>query len=161
MRIRIGKAFWIPLVATCCAGWVLLFGVRATHRPFRVPTGSMQPNLLPGDCLYARNLGSRLAVTRGSVVVYLATDGTHYMHRCAAVAGDTVEVRDGIVLINGNVYESALDDADADHSCVPSSPDGGDCPEPHTLLVPGARGLGPQQTAFGPVVVPATTPPAV
>ncbi len=55
-----------------------------------------------------------------------------YIKRCVAVAGDTVAVRDGIVLVNGEIYESNFGDLDGDHSCVPNWTDPEACPAPRT-----------------------------
>ena len=95
------------------------------------------------------------AAQQGDVIVYRRPGdraGTH-VHRCVAVAGDTVAVHEGVMRVNGRIYESALDDPRADHGCVEGG--GANCPEPHTLHDEQARGRSPRSLEYGPTVVPA------
>ena len=80
-----------------------------------VPTGSMEPTLMPGDRVVVdkRAYGVRIPFTlqrlsegdapaRGDVVVFDAPgDGTRLIKRVVAVGGDLLEVRDGHVFVNG------------------------------------------------------------
>lgn len=92
---------------------------------FRIPTGSMKDTLLIGDFLlvnkfiYGVRTPSRLPIInskiphvrlpafkkpkRGEIIVfkYPLDDRLDYIKRCIAVAGDTIEVRNGDVYING------------------------------------------------------------
>ena len=123
-------------------GIALLLGFTvfgSLYRAFSITSGGMKPNLLPGDVL---------------VFEFPLDRDQDYIKRCVAVAGDTVEMRDGILFVNGAIYESALDDPAADHSCLPGPANGSDCPEPHTLLNPSARRQGQFNHKFGPLVVP-------
>lgn len=90
---------------------------------YYVPSGSMQPTLIPGDRVVVdkRSYGLRLpftdwqltdgnAVQRGEVVIFDSPrDGTRLIKRIVAVAGDRVVVRNGQLHING------LSMADAQH----------------------------------------------
>ena len=90
--------------------------------PFNIPSGSMKPTLLVGDYLfvskfaygysrYSLPLGLNLfegriferLPERGDVVVFkLPSDGrTDYIKRVIGLPGDKVQVRDGVVHING------------------------------------------------------------
>jgi len=80
-----------------------------------VPTGSMEPNLMPGDRVlvdktaygwrlpYTRiELGGNAAPRAGDVVIFDSPeDGTRLVKRVVAVAGDRVAVRDGHLVVNG------------------------------------------------------------
>jgi len=148
-------------------GAVILLGLLATrafYNAYRVPAGSMLPTLEAGDYILAspfdpadQDHGDPLR--RGQVLIFRYPDDrrVEYIKRCVAVAGDTVEVRDGLLRVNGEVYESALDDPEADNSCVPSALTPDLCPRPHTLHDPRAREKHPLNTAFGPLAVPRGT----
>jgi signal peptidase I len=87
---------------------------------FWVPSGSMLPTIQIGDHLFVNKLaykvrvpflGTALADTgslqRGDIVVFLhPTDGTtDLIKRVVAVAGDTVEIRDKRLFVNGHTVE--------------------------------------------------------
>ena len=87
---------------------------------FKIPSGSMEDNLLVGDHLVVnkfifgehaptfvhRLLGYR-APRRGDVVVFKFPNQPRrdFIKRCVAVAGDTVEIRDKVLSINGEPQE--------------------------------------------------------
>ena len=112
---------------------------------FKIPSGSMEDNLLVGDHLVVnkfiygehastfvhRLLGYR-SPRRGDVVVFKFPNQPRrdFIKRCVAVAGDTVAVRDGVLYVNGDIYESNFGDPDGDHSCIPSWVDPESCSEP-------------------------------
>jgi signal peptidase I len=87
-----------------------------------VPSGSMQPTLMPGDRVVVdmsaygvRVPFTRVAVAprgtpqRGDVVVFRSpSDGTRLIKRVVAVAGDAVELRDGHLAIDGVPLASSL-----------------------------------------------------
>lgn len=85
--------------------------------PYTVAYGSMEPGLADGDRLVVNKLAYRLRPPkRGDVVAFdsgaLPTGGTGetYVKRVIGIAGDTVEARDGVVLVNGVPAEdTALD----------------------------------------------------
>ena len=95
---------------------LLLMGFRSAFaNHYLVPTGSMQPTLMPGDRVLVdmRAYGYRLPFTharllgqgqptRGEVAVFRSpADGERLIKRIVAVGGDKVEVRDGHLRING------------------------------------------------------------
>jgi signal peptidase I len=88
--------------------------------PFSIPSASMVPNLLVGDYLfvskwsygYSRysfpfhpiNFDGRLlggVPARGDVVVFRHPSGDDWVKRVIGLPGDTIEVRDGVVILNG------------------------------------------------------------
>ena len=100
------------LVAVLLAVFLRTFLVQ----PFKIPTGSMEPNLLVGDHLLVNkfvfgpsrwDLERRLLplrpVQRGDVVVFKfpPDPSRDFVKRCVAVAGDTVEIEDKQLRING------------------------------------------------------------
>lgn len=78
------------------------FAVRRFYvESFKIPSGSMIPTLLPGDHLFAEKWARR--PRRGDVVLYPAPsepDKT-FVKRAIAIGGDTVEIRNGALVVNG------------------------------------------------------------
>jgi signal peptidase I len=97
--------------------FILLFGVFRTAvadwNP--IPSGSMRPTLLEGDVVLVNRLAFDLKVPltnvvvarlgeprRGDVVTFFSPrDGTRLIKRLVAVGGDTVEMRNKILIVNG------------------------------------------------------------
>jgi signal peptidase I len=99
-------------------GVFLLFVFRASFADhYLVPSGSMEPTLLPGDRVVVdkRAYGLRIpltevkltdgkAVARGDIVVFDEPEtGTRLIKRVVAIGGDVVEVRAGHVFIDGRL----------------------------------------------------------
>ena len=127
---------------------------------FTIPTGSMLETLQIGDFLfvnkflYGAKTPDRIRIPlinwtmidglpvlklpairqprQGDIIVfeYPRNRNEDYIKRCVAVAGDTVAVREGVVYVNGEIYESNLGDPDGDHSCIPTWTDPESCPAP-------------------------------
>lgn len=73
-------------------------------KPFQIPSESMVPTIDPGDRILINRLAYRYGdVKRGDIIVFKAPNdpGTDYVKRVVAVAGDTVEVKRGGVIVNG------------------------------------------------------------
>jgi signal peptidase I len=111
---------------------LLLAGVIRTlfFQPFWIPSGSMKPTLLIGDFLFVNKMAygySRYSCPfawicpfdgrilahdpkRGDVVVFRhPTNGTDYIKRLIGLPGDTVQMIDGILYINGEVLPQQAD----------------------------------------------------
>jgi signal peptidase I len=117
----------IETVKTVVYAVVIALVVRTlAFEPFNIPSGSMIPTLLVGDYLfvskfsygYSRHsmpLSLRLfsgrifasAPERGDVAVFkLPSDGkTDYIKRLIGLPGDTIQVREGRLYINGTLVE--------------------------------------------------------
>jgi signal peptidase I len=81
-----------------------LFVVQVTE----VRQRSMEPTLLQGDRVLVSKVDYRIgAPARGDIVVFQPTTDSSipYVKRVAAVAGDTIELRDGILYVNGKQTE--------------------------------------------------------
>jgi signal peptidase I len=113
---------WLPLI-------YLIVGLLALRwtivEPYVVPTGSMEPTLKPGDRLYALKCAYdvRLPFTdfilfkvkpvkRGDVILfrYPRDPSVTYVKRAVGVAGDTVEMREGVVYVNNQEVAKAPTD---------------------------------------------------
>lgn len=93
------------------------------YQPFYIPSGSMKDTLLIGDFLFVNKMAygysryscplslcpfsGRIFATepvRGDVVVFRhASDGADFIKRLIGLPGDTVQMRNGILYINGAV----------------------------------------------------------
>ena len=92
---------------------------------YYVPSGSMEHTLIAGDRVVVDKMtyGLRIpftntkitdgsSVTRGEVVIFSSPrDGIRLIKRIVAVGGDTVSVRDGRLLINGQAMSAHGDSA--------------------------------------------------
>lgn len=104
--------------------WVLLFWLGSlvpltvvrgfVVEAFHVPSGSMEPTLLPGDhFMLDHTVGASWGwrgVERGDVAVLELPEkpGTRYVKRVVAVAGDTVALEAGRLVLNGGRVERTL-----------------------------------------------------
>lgn len=73
-------------------------------KPFQIPSESMVPTIDPGDRILVNRLAYRFgSVQRGDIIVFKAPidPGVDYVKRVIAIGGDTVEVRRGQVILNG------------------------------------------------------------
>jgi signal peptidase I len=98
--------------------FLLLFGVFRTAiadwNP--IPSGSMRPTLQEGDVVFVDRVAYNLKVPltnvvvartgdpkRGDIVTFFSPkDGTRLIKRLVAIPGDTVEMRDKVVIVNGH-----------------------------------------------------------
>lgn len=120
------KAVSLLKNAVAIIGGLYLVGYMLVQ-PYLVPSPSMVPTLLPGDRILAdkRAYGLRVPILdkvlfrstpdRGDVVVfrYPADPSMTFVKRIVAVPGDTVEVVDGVLLVNGDKspYQGILGEA--------------------------------------------------
>jgi signal peptidase I len=135
------------LIAVIMALFIRTFVVQA----FKIPTGSMEPNLLVGDHLLVnklvfapggaeRSLLPTRDVRRGDIVVFKYPEDTErdFIKRVIGLPGDTLELKDRKIHINGTPID-----------------------EPYAHYLPRPEGGFGEMTsadvrdAYGPVVVPA------
>jgi signal peptidase I len=132
---------------------------------FRIPTGSMERTLLVGDFLLVNKalFGGRIPFTgvrlpafgepgRGDVVVFVppSEPGKNYVKRLVAAGGDTIEMRNKVIYLNGQPQDEPY----AQYS------------DPGDVYVPGmfwqcdhrpahaAGACRPTRDNWGPIVVP-------
>jgi signal peptidase I len=72
---------------------------------FRVPAASEYPNIVPGDRILANKMAYGKADPEvGDIALFRPPDGnwrTHYVKRIVALGGETVEMKDGVLYVNG------------------------------------------------------------
>jgi signal peptidase I len=117
-RRRGGIAGWFSeLFRTWGPALLVVLVIRsAVAEPFRIPSGSMVPTLQIGDHILVSKLtyGLRVPFTqvellplgepeRGDVIVfrYPEDPSVDYIKRIVGLPGDTIEVRDDVVVVNG------------------------------------------------------------
>ncbi len=111
------KAFIKETVETIVTAVVLALIIRSfVVQPFKIPTGSMEPTLMPGDRILVLRYvyGLRIPFTYrrvaqfkspevGDIVVfnYPEEPKRDFIKRCVAKGGDTLEIQDGELKRNG------------------------------------------------------------
>lgn len=82
----------------------IAFNVRTTFlEAFRVPMASNYPTIVPNDRFFANKLAYKNSdPKRGDLVVFINPENRriNYIKRVVAIAGDTVEIKDGRLYIN-------------------------------------------------------------
>lgn len=77
--------------------------------PYKIPTGSMRPNLMEGDRIFVDKLTYRFKEPqRGEIIVfkYPLDRKKDFVKRLVAFGGETVEIRDGQIYVNGTKIEN-------------------------------------------------------
>jgi signal peptidase I len=152
---------------------LVLFSVRSSLADWNdVPSGSMNPTILEGDRIFVNKLAYDLKVPfttwhlatwsnpqRGDIVVFYSPhDGTRLVKRVVGLPGDTVELRNDELIINGTPVQYSplnaeisgqLPDVEQQHSqfareLLPA--------HPHAVMAIPAL---PAKRTFGPVTVSA------
>lgn len=101
---------------------LVLLSIRSSVADWNdVPTGSMKPTILEGDRVFVNKLAYDLKVPfttwhiaewgnpqRGDIVVFFSPkDGTRLVKRVIGLPGDTVELRNGQLVLNGQPVDYA------------------------------------------------------
>jgi len=96
---------------------ILLFGIVSVAgtfyvrenvvKAYKIPAASMEPTLLVGDHILVDRSEASRAPRRGDLIVfqYPKDPSKDFVKRVVAVAGDTVELKDKVLLINGKVVK--------------------------------------------------------
>ena len=102
---------------------------------YTVPTGSMEPIILPGDKLLVNKLAYKLRVPftqktiyefdtpkRGEIIVfdYPGDPSINYVKRLIGLPGDKIKVLDGQITVNNKEYKISIseDDSAIDDLCI-------------------------------------------
>jgi len=78
--------------------------------PFKIPSGSMHPTLIEGDRILVNKFIYRFQPPRrGHIVVFRYPNDPKrpFIKRLIAVGGDTIEIRDGKILVNNQPVSGA------------------------------------------------------
>ena len=136
--------------------------------PFKIPSGSMEGTLLVGDFLFVNKLvygaevpftGKRLPAfrhpQRGDVLVFQWPEdpSKDFVKRLVGMPGDTVAMRDGVLIRNGRAQRERY----VTHTAPHKDPSGEEFRWQRDYLVSRARArpsYHPSRNNWGPLVVP-------
>jgi signal peptidase I len=92
----------LTVIAIVIVGAVLALRLFVAE-PFGIPSSSMEPTLEPGDSVLVDKLAYRDATPRRGDLVVFHQPGTGdvMLKRAVAVAGDSVGIEDGVLVVNG------------------------------------------------------------
>lgn len=114
---RSTRPIWRDYVEVAVVALVLAFILRAyVVQAFRIPTGSMENTLLPGDFVLVNKFVFHFKDPgAGDVIVfhYPLNPDRVFIKRCVAVGGQTVELRNKVLLVDG---KAAADPSDTKHT---------------------------------------------
>ncbi len=89
-------------------------------QPFYIPSGSMEPTLFPGDRVLVNKFIYRFRNPEpGDIVVFVAPRDVQerdFIKRVVAVEGQTVEVKDGKLYVDGKARDEAYIASTRDHA---------------------------------------------
>jgi signal peptidase I len=120
---RAARYLWREWIKPAAFIAIIFFPLRSALADWNwVPSGSMKPTILEGDLVFVNKLAYDLKVPftllrlaqwdnpeRGDIVVFFSPhDGTRLVKRVVGVPGDTIELRNNVLLLNGKpmAYES-------------------------------------------------------
>lgn len=103
-RDRLNELRTLKVVALAVIAAVLLFSFVISVS--RVDGHSMEPTLRDGQLIVCLRLSKNYE--RGDIASARMPNGEFLVKRVVAVAGDTVEIRDGEVLINGEILSDGF-----------------------------------------------------
>ena len=108
------ESWGIEAIKTIGLSLLLAFGIRTFVAEARyIPTGSMEPTLLVNDRLIVDKVSYRIRQPkRGDIVVFNPTDALEaqgydnaFIKRVIGIPGDTIEIREGEVILNDTVQQ--------------------------------------------------------
>jgi len=121
----VARRWWRQEIRPLLILALVLFSIRSSLADWNdVPTGSMKPTILEGDRVFVNKLAYDLKVPfttwhitewsnpqRGDIVVFFSPkDGQRLVKRVIGLPGDTVELRNEQLVINGQPVEYASPD---------------------------------------------------
>src|SRR5260221_5290460 len=119
LRAR-ARHWWVKEIRPLLVLALVLFAIRSSLADWNdVPTGSMKPTILEGDRVYVNKLAYDLKVPfttwhiaewsnpkRGDIVVFYSPyNGQRLVKRVIGLPGDTVELRNEVLVLNGQQVE--------------------------------------------------------
>src|SRR5262245_53959259 len=127
LRSRAGQ-YWRREIRPLLIMALVLFSVRSSLADWNdVPTGSMNPTILEGDRVYVNKLAYDLKLPfttwhlaqwgnpqRGDIVVFYSPyDGKRLVKRVIGVPGDSIELRNDNLILNGQAVQYQAFDGEA------------------------------------------------
>lgn len=120
---RAARYLWREWIKPAVSVAIIIFPLKSALADWNwVPTGSMKPTILEGDLVFVNKLAYDLKVpftlqrlaqwdnpAHGDIAVFFSPyDGTRLVKRVVAVPGDTIELRNNVLLLNGKAlaYDS-------------------------------------------------------
>jgi len=103
-REQKSRGFWRDLIETVLMAVVLFLLLNAVTSRVRVYNISMQPTLYEGNLLVVNKFAYKLGTPkRGDIVIfhYQGTPTEDYIKRVIGLPGDTVNISNGVVQVNG------------------------------------------------------------
>jgi signal peptidase I len=102
---RARRAAWRENIESLVWAVILALFIRTfIMAPFKIPSGSMRPTLVEGDRILVNKFLYRFREPKtGEIIVFRYPDNTRrpFIKRLVAQGGDSVEIRDGRILVNG------------------------------------------------------------
>jgi signal peptidase I len=139
------------LAETVVLSLVIFLLIRMVVQNYRIESHSMEPNFFEGQFILVNKLAYRLGMpSRGDVVVFHNPTNTEedYIKRIIGLPGDTVEIRDQLVYINGEPLDEEYDM----NPLIPGTYYGPTVIEPNHLFVMGDnRPNSKDSRSFGPL----------
>lgn len=117
------KQWWVENVTSLALALLLVFMIRSSViEAFKIPSGSMIPTLLIGDHIFVNKFAYGIKIPfsdlvtdhpvylikrdppkHGDIIVFIypKDESFYYIKRVIGIAGDTIEMRNKVLLING------------------------------------------------------------
>jgi len=126
---RSNKRWLLENVTSLGLALLLVFMIRSSVvEAFKIPSGSMIPTLLIGDHIFVNKFAygfklpfsdlvgdpfyviNRAPPARGDIIVFIypKDESYYYIKRVVGVAGDTVEIKNKVLMINGKDVERSV-----------------------------------------------------